>query len=210
MREERGMRVTDIMSRPVVCVHPDTTVRDATALLVDNAFAALPVVDSAGRPVGIVTEADLLRGTVRDARYGCNGTVRGTPVAEVMTAPVVAVSAGATLPELREMMLNRRMRCIPVVDADGALLGVVSRGDVLRTLLGEDDVTAAKVRRLLDDYADGHRGWTVHVTSGMAVVSGEFVDEAEQGLVTALVRTAPGVTGVALRPCYALAGAPTG
>jgi CBS domain-containing protein len=202
------MRVTDIMSRPVVCVHPGTTVRDATALLVDNAFAALPVVDSGGRLVGIVSEADLLRGAIRDAGYGRSG--RGTPVAGVMTTPVATTPAGATLAELRDMMLTRRTRCVPVVDSDGALLGVVSRGDVLRSLLREDDVTAAKVRRLLADYAGGQGGWTVQVSAGMAVVSGEFADAAEQGLVTALVRTAPGVTGVALRPHYALAGAPTG
>ncbi|GDY28693.1 CBS domain-containing protein [Gandjariella thermophila] len=201
------MRVTDIMRCPVVCAHPGTTVRVATALLVDNAFTALPVVEPDGRLVGIVTEADLLRGTVRDARLAAAGTARGTPVAEVMSSPVATVPAGATLPEVREAMSAHGRRCLPVVDEAGTPLGVVSRGDVLRTLLREDEMTAAKVRRLLADYTAGQRDWTVHVTSGLAVVSGEFADEAEQGMVTALVRTAPGVTGVVLRPRYALAGA---
>jgi CBS domain-containing protein len=204
------MRVTDVMRRPVVCVHPGTAARDATALLVDNGFAALPVVDDDGCLIGIVTEADLLRGTVRDTRYGLGRPATGTAVAELMTTPVIALPATAALAEFREKMLVNRMRCVPVVDEDAHVVGMVSRGDLLRTFIHDDDVTAAKVRRLLADYAGGGPDWSVHVASGVAVVTGEFADEAEQGLVTALVRTAPGVTRVDLRPHYALAAGAAG
>jgi CBS domain-containing protein len=204
------MRVTEIMRRPVVCVHPGTATRDATALLVENAFAALPVVDADGCLIGIVTEADLLRGTVRDTRYGLARAASGISVAELMTTPVVALPITAPVAEFRDKMLVNRMRCIPVVDEDAHVVGMVSRGDLLRTFIHQDDVTAAKVRRLLADYAGGSPEWHVHVNSGVAVVTGEFADEAEQGLVTALVRTAPGVTRVDLRPHYALAAGAAG
>ncbi|HET9142290.1 BON domain-containing protein, partial [Actinophytocola sp.] len=79
-------------------------------------------------------------------------------------------------------------------------VGVVARRDLLRTLLHDDDVIAAKVRALLDDYAGSRRRWTVEVTGGAVVIGGEFADAAERAVVAALAHTAAGVTDVSLRP----------
>lgn len=63
------MRACDIMTKPVITVRPDTTVRDTAGLLASHGFTAVPVVDQDDRLVGIVTEADLLRDRFpRDAR----------------------------------------------------------------------------------------------------------------------------------------------
>jgi CBS domain-containing protein len=100
---------------------------------------------------------------------------------------------------LAEHMLQMRLHCIPIVEA-GILIGVVSRRDLLRTLLCDDDFIAAKVRRTLEDYAGLHRGWEIEVHDGVVTISGEFSDEAEQHTMAPLARTVHGVARVIVRP----------
>ncbi|MGM1065265.1 CBS domain-containing protein [Saccharothrix sp. Mg75] len=181
------------MTRPVYTVEPTTTVRAASALLVDHGFSALPVVEPGGLLTGIVSGSDLLV-----ANLGRTGATVG----EVMTSPVVSAPLTASPSELASAILGHRLRCLPVVDALGCVVGVVSRGDLLRVLTPDDDVLAARVDRLLTAYSRTRR-WGVEVENGKAVVAGPFEDEAERRVVTALVHTVPGVTGVGLRPVVA-------
>ncbi len=186
------MNAADVMTRPVVTVEPTTSVRAASALLIDRSFSALPVVERGGRLVGIVSGADLLVA-------GLNQTT--TTVATVMKSPVISAPLTATPTELASAMLGNRLHCLPVVDARGAVVGVVSRGDLLRVLTPDDEVLAARVDRLLRAYSHTRR-WTVTVRDGTAHVTGPFDDEAERRVVTALVRTTPGVAGVVLHSVH--------
>ncbi|MFE0020845.1 CBS domain-containing protein [Amycolatopsis sp. NPDC059021] len=186
------MRAREIMSSPAVTTEPGTPVREAVALLVEHGFAGLPVVDEQDRVVGLFTEYDALRG----ARRGTGGTV-----GDVMTSPVEVVSPETRVTEIGRRMLADRLRCLPVV-ADGVVVGVISRRDVLRPLVRHDDAIAAQLRALLTDYS-GHRGrWSVEVVGGAVTVSGTFADEAERAVITALARTVPGVSEVDCRAEY--------
>lgn len=182
------MRARDVMSRPVVSVDTRTTVREATTVLTEHGFAAVPVVED-GCVVGIFSESDALRADTRGHRDAL--------VAAAMTTPVEVIAPTTDVSVIAERMLAERLRCLPVVEA-GLLVGIVARRDLLRTLVCDDDVIKSNVRRLLDDYAGSRRRWTVEVTGGGVIVSGDFADEAEQAVVSALARTVPGVTGVAL------------
>lgn len=184
------MRTRDVMSRPVVSVDPRTTVREATILLTEHGFAAVPVVDDGGRVIGIFSESDALR-----AEGGPEG--RDAPVTTAMATPVEVVGPATDLAVVAERMLARRLRCLPVVE-EGLLIGVVARRDLLRTMIRDDDVIKGNVRRLLDDYAGSRRHWTVEVAEGAVSVSGDFADEAERSVVAALARTVSGVTAVEL------------
>jgi predicted transcriptional regulator len=172
-------------------------VREAAVLLVEDWFAAVPVVDEKDQLVGIITETDVLRNHTRIA-VGGDGSAPVT-VGEVMTTPVTAMSPSVDAAVVAERMLQMRLHCIPIVDA-GILIGVVSRRDLLRTLVRDDDFITTKVRRNLEDYAGLHRRWTVEVHDGIVTISGEFSDEAEQRIMAALSRTVPGVIRVILRP----------
>ncbi len=183
------MRARDVMSRPVVSVDTRTTVREATTVLTEHGFGSVPVVDD-GRVVGIFSESDALR-----ADTG-NGD-RDAPVTTVMTTPVEVVAPTTDVEVIAERMLAGRLRSLPVVEA-GLLVGVVARRDLLRTLVRDDDVIKAKLRRLLDDYAGSRRHWAVEVTGGDVAISGDFADEAERAVVGALARTVAGVTTVQL------------
>jgi CBS-domain-containing membrane protein len=179
------MNAADVMTSPAVVVNPATTVREASALLGDHGFSALPVVDSEGRLVGIVSGADLLLA-------GMAQETANAPVARVMRKQVISAHTSATPAELTATMLSQRLRCLPIVAEGQLLVGVVSRSDLLRILTPADAVVAARVDAALRAYSGGPR-WTVSVREGDVKVSGPFADMAERKVIEALVRTVPGV-----------------
>ncbi len=181
------MRALDIMTRPPVSVHLRTPVRDAIALLSERGFAGLPVVDDYGRVVGIFTETDALNSGLDASNELCVDAMMSTPVE--VAAPETSVI------ELARRMLSDDVRCLPIV-ADGVLVGVVSRHDLLRPLVRSDDTIATYVRALLDDYSGKRDQWHVSVSNGVVTISGAFADEAERAVAAALARTVLGVTGV--------------
>jgi CBS domain-containing protein len=181
------MRAHDIMTRPAVTVTPDVPIREAAALLVSHGFTALPVVDADQRMVGIVTDTDLLH-----SRYDTRSESPGAPVEQVMTSPAFGMGAGSSVELLARVMLDDRVRCLPIVDGS-RVVGVVTRRDLVRALARTDTAIAADVRRRLEIYG-GPREWSVAVHDGDVTISAEFVDTESARVVTAL---AEGVLGVA-------------
>jgi CBS domain-containing protein len=195
------MRAKDIMTSPVHTVRQTTTVESAAQLITAKAVTALPVVDDTGRLVGMVSESDLLWHRVpSDPTAHLRRTSDTDPadrpgmVVEVMSPYTVTTRPDADLAEVAEQMLEHDVRSMPVLDA-GAVVGIISRRDILRAMVRGDDVLTAEVQHRLDEYAGGHR-WSVTVEGGVAHVSGEFDDDTEQGIVAVLARTVPGVAAV--------------
>lgn len=176
------MRAHDIMTSPVITVTPAVPLKGAAALMVSHGFTALPVVDDAKQLVGIVTEADLVRG-----RYLEEG---GAVVADVMTTPAVSMDAAAPAEMLARVMIDDRRRCIPIVDGS-TVIGVVTRRDLVRVIARADTTVAAEVQRVLDLYGGG-RKWTVTVHEGEAVI-GATTDEETERVLVALADAVPGV-----------------
>ncbi|UVS79442.1 HPP family protein [Actinokineospora sp. UTMC 2448] len=189
------MKARDVMTRPVVSVGAGTTIREAIAILTDKGFAALPVVDDAGRVIGLFSESDALAAT-------SGADHRDDPVSTALSRPVEVAAPTDDTAAIAARMLRGRLRCVPVVE-EGVLVGMIARRDLLRVLVRDEDVVAANVRSLLDDYAGSTRRWSVTLRRGAATVTGEFADEAERRVVTALVRTVPGVTSVQVGPVHA-------
>ena len=198
------MRVRDIMSRPVFTVQPTDPVEGAAALLADRGITAAPVVDDRNRLVGMVSEGDLLRGRVPDDP---TAHLRAAPkpashrphlVAEVMTREVVTAWPLEDIADVARTMLERDVRSVPVLDG-GHVVGIISRRDLLRSVLRTDDVLAHEVQQRLDAYAGGTPRWTVTVTDGVARIDGSLDDEAERRVVDILARTVPGVAAVEVK-----------
>ena len=195
------MRAKDIMSSPVHTVKQTTTVESAAQLITAKKVTALPVVDDAGGLVGMVSESDLLWHRVPSDPTAhlrrlpdTDPADRPGMVVEVMSPYTVTTRPDADVAEVAEQMLERDVRSIPVLES-GAVVGIISRRDILRALVRSDDVLAAEVQHRLDEYAGRHR-WTATVEGGIAFVSGEFDDDTEQGIVAVLARTVPGVAAV--------------
>ncbi|HEX8871039.1 MAG TPA: CBS domain-containing protein [Lentzea sp.] len=177
------MRARDVMTSPVITVTPGVPLKGAAALMVSHGFTALPVVDDDKRLVGIVTEADLVRGKYLEEANAVVG--------DVMTTPAVAMDAAAPAEMLARVMIDDRRRCVPIVDGS-TVIGVVTRRDLVRVLARTDTTVAAEVQRVLDVYGGG-RKWTVTVRDGEAVIGTETTDDDTERVLVALADAVPGV-----------------
>ncbi len=121
-------------SAEVLTIGPEGTAADAMAVMVERNIGALPVVES-GRLLGIVSERDLLRRVM--VKGAALGAVR---VRDIMTSGVFTVEAGHDIGHCMELMTERRIRHLPVVEGD-ALVGLLSIGDVVRAMLQEQQAT---------------------------------------------------------------------
>jgi CBS domain-containing protein len=200
--EEATMRAKDIMTRPVYTVRPTDTVEHVAALLTEKKITAVPVLNEADEVIGMVSEGDLLRHRVPAdptahpwRAAGGNGEKRPKTVAEVMSTPPVTSWPQADVADIAEAMLQHNVRSVPILD-DEELVGIVSRRDILRTVIRTDDVLAQEVQDRLDAYAGGVHRWTATVTGGTATIDGAFDDDAERTVVAIMARTVPGVAAV--------------
>jgi CBS-domain-containing membrane protein len=144
----KRLRVTEVMRRDVVQVHPDTPLRDLVELLIGQDYRAVPVVDETGRVVGIVTNGDLVERGGLAMRLELLATVsretiqqelaalaaQGRTTADVMTREVVTVPSNLSVLETARLMAHQRLKRLPVIDAEQHLLGIASRVDLLRTI----------------------------------------------------------------------------
>ena len=197
------MRAIELMSTPVVTVATDATTKQAAKMLVDNDITAAPVVDHNGRLVGIVSEADLIRGQIQpDARAHLTSlTERTIPqprsVAEVMTRDVICVPTSADAADIAALVLKEGIKSVPVVK-DDAPVGMVSRRDLLATLVRDDAAIAAEATARLTDYANGPSPFTVAVADGVVTLTGDTtIDEFRiarllTGTVIGVKRVHPG------------------
>jgi CBS-domain-containing membrane protein len=188
------------MTRPVVTVGPDTSIRTAAELLTSRGFTALPVVDGEGELVGIVTEVDLLRERLHhDPRSPLLAAelTRMAPqtVSQVMTTEVVTAQPWTDLADLVEQMRTLGIRSIPVVQGGEGLVGIVSRRDALATATRSDAEIEVEVRRRLSGYAGPNR-WRVSVAGGRVTLADAFGDPAEQHAAAVVAAAVRGVLDV--------------
>lgn len=137
--------VGTVMTTDVVTVSPDDSFKEVIVALADHEISGAPVMDGDGRLIGVVTEADLLgRGAVgratapgRKPHPGREGA-EATTVREAMSTPAVTTTADTTVAEAARTLCRRGFKRLPVVDADGRPVGIVSRADLLRIFLKAD------------------------------------------------------------------------
>jgi len=196
-------RVRDVMTTNVVTVSPELGCKHAARLLHDHHISAMPVLGPGGRVAGLVSEADLLpkqdrrpghlAGILpgRAAKAGAR-TVRG-----IMTAPAVTIGPGEPVGAAARLMHRQHLKCLPVVDAEGKLAGIVSRHDLLKVFLRSDeqitaDVAGALAAVLLLDPASV----AVTVRDGVVTLTGELADSAQVRAATRLAGHVDGVIAV--------------
>lgn len=152
----------ELMMPNPISISEDASVREAVALLVDRGFSGAPVIDAAGRPVGVISRTDIVRRDREKADFVppyfseepllASGEQLGglgagfqieitdtTSVKDIMTPVVFAVPPTCPVSNLIEEFLERKVHRLFVVDDGGALIGVISALDVLRRLRGKDE-----------------------------------------------------------------------
>jgi CBS domain-containing protein len=121
------MRVEEIMTRrPVVC-RPNETMERAAYLMWECDCGSIPVVDEQGRPVGMITDRDICM-----AAYTQGRTLKEMKVHSAMAKRVFAIDLAAEIEQAERLMQTQRVRRLPVVNSEGALVGVLSLNDIAR------------------------------------------------------------------------------
>lgn len=133
--------VTDVMTRNPASCRADASLQEVARLMVEHDCGQIPVVDEGGRPVGVVTDRDIV---VRVVAHGqeCRGATAG----DAMTTPVSTVREDTSLRDCVCLMEAEKVRRTPVVDAGGMLVGMVSIADLARA--GKDEATASVVSKV--------------------------------------------------------------
>jgi CBS domain-containing protein len=204
------MKVSDVMTKDVVTVTPETPLKEVARVLVEKRVSGLPVV-SDGKVVGVVSEGDLLfkeRGpSERKGMLGWlldpHGTearlkLDATSVAEAMTMPPVTIESRRPLPVAAALMLERGVNRLPVVDA-GSLVGIVTRADLVRAFARDD----AQIKQEIEDevfrrgmWLDDPGGIRVSIDGGQVRLDGEVDRRTEAEVAETLVGQVTGVVAV--------------
>jgi CBS domain-containing protein len=145
--------VADVMTRDVVTVQPQTPLTEVIKILADRRISGLPVVDDGGKLVGVVSETDLMwqeTGVTPPAYimildsviYLQNPTryerdlhkALGQSVGEVMTSDAIAISPEKSVREAAKLMHEKNIRRLPAIDSNGKVIGILTRGDIVREM----------------------------------------------------------------------------
>ena len=145
------MKAADVMVSPVITVAPDDTVQTVAEILLANRISGVPVVDTAGALIGIVSEGDLMRradgGTEHHRSWwlsllmGREGLAaeyvreNSRTVIDVMTREVITASPDTPVAKIAELLERNRIKRVPIT-RDGKIVGIVSRANLLQALAG--------------------------------------------------------------------------
>jgi CBS domain-containing protein len=200
------MKIADLMQRDVVTATPETSLKAVAALLVEKRISGLPVVLPDGSVAGVVSEADILRkeqalplkvsgvlGRLLDAAYGDEKRFEARTAGEAMTTPAITVGPHADVTEAARLMVEKHVNRLPVVEG-AALVGIVTRADLVRAFQRSDDAIEEEIRHdvLLKTLWIAPGTVDVAVEDGVVTLSGD-VDET----ILSCVRRVPGVVSVA-------------
>jgi CBS domain-containing protein len=206
--------VSDVMTRKLITASPETTFQEAVRLLEDNRISGLPVIDGDGKLVGIVSEADLLNKAekrepdayVLESRRHRLDRSRASAldVAAAMSRDIVSVHPDSPIALAAREMHARGFKRLPVVDSEGRLVGIVSRGDVLKVFLRSDAELAAEVRGILNEAERTFRSsrLAVRVTGGVVDLDGRLRSKNQVDATVRAVAAVDGVIGVYSRIGY--------
>ncbi len=213
------MRVKDVMTTMVVSVSPEATVAEAIRLMVKRHVSGLPVIDAAGKLVGVLSEGDLLRrveiGTSRRAHWleylfrpghlaDVYKQTHGRKVGEVMTTDVSTIDQNLALESAVTLMEKRHIKRLPVMDGD-TLVGIITRADFIRALASfvsetydEHPRSDIEIRKAILTEV-GNQSWApkgtldVDVSNGIVQLHGALGDERQRDAVKVIAENVPGV-----------------
>ena len=215
------MKASDIMTPRVITVTPDASIQEAARLMLQNRISGLPVVDSGGQLMGIVTEGDILRraetGTERRRARWLEFLLgpgrlaadyvhsHGRKVEQVMTPDPRTVSEDTLLEEVVHQMERRRIKRLPVMRGS-QLVGIISRANLISALASlarqappaerDDQAIRERVLAELDRQPWKPIDVNVVVRNGEVDLSGIITDERQRQALKVAVENVPGVKAV--------------
>jgi len=203
--------VKDVMTTQVVAVRRGATFKEMAATLRRFRVSAFPVVDENGKVIGVVSGADLLAKEALADHGLVDGLVHhrevhkaeGVTAGDLMTHPAVTVRPGDTVEQAARLMYSLRIKRLPVVDAGGALVGLISRTDLLAVYDRPDEAIRAEIEGLiLHEFLEDPRQFSATVQDGVVTLQGSPETGALGHDVVRKARHVPGVVAVRDRLSY--------
>jgi CBS domain-containing protein len=179
--------VKDVMTTQVVSVTKGTSFRAMAAALREHRISAFPVLDDDGKVIGVVSEADMLVKEALDSEPdGMPGMIAGllrrkehekaraATAGELMTSPAVTITPDDTLERAARLMYSRKVKRLPVVDADGHLVGIVGRSDLLSVFNRSDEEILKEITDdvMLNEFLADPEAIRVVVEDGVVILTG--------------------------------------
>jgi len=206
-----SMLVKDVMTTDVYTVGQDATFEAIAAELRQRRISAVPVLDQAGAVIGVVSESDLLAKLALDMGRGQGATeitgilpwhqlqkARAVTAEHLMSSPPCVAGPEDTVEHAAKIMYRRKVKRLPVVNADGRLIGIVSRTDLL-AVYGRSDVDIAEEIETtifpLQEHVP-HGPFHVSVQAGVVTVTGAPLTARQRWDLIEQVRHVPGVVSV--------------
>jgi CBS domain-containing protein len=203
-----GATVRDVMTTSVITVRGDTPFKELAAVLASSRVSGIPVIDQAGKVIGVVSETDMLIKEADQAGHPASfaGLRRsrdrekaaGVTAAELMTSPPVTTGPDEPVQHAAFLMYDRAVSRLPVVDQAGHLVGIISQADVLRVFSRPDE----EIRRDVTDRLTG-QGFPVDperlqvtVQDGIVTLSGRPETGRADRDIIEVVRNIDGVVAV--------------
>jgi CBS domain-containing protein len=205
--------VKDVMTTRVIWVRKDAPYRELAAALRTHRVSAFPVLGDGDKVIGVVSEADMLAKEALDGEPGLfSGLLhhrdaekaRGTTAGDLMTAAVVTVGPEDTVAHAARLMYTRKVKRLPVVDANGHLVGIISRTDVLAVFdRTEEDIREEIINEvLLAEFLVDSHAFDVKVSDGIVTLTGEPETNEIGHEIVQRVRHVQGVVAVRDRLSY--------
>ena len=201
--------VADVMTTKVVVVRPDTPYKVIAAKLCEHRIDAVPVVTDHHHVLGVVSTADLLAKAALAGEMAPSSMfgsrqhreqqqARALTAADLMTSPAITVGPQVSVRQAAQRMASRHVKRLPVVDADGHLLGIISRGDVLAVFRRSDeDIQRTIVRDVIADaFFTDPALFDVTVNDGVVTLAGPSDLELIRHGIALQVRHLEGVVAV--------------
>lgn len=207
------MKVKDVMTKSVITVGPRTSLKDVARMMVKRRVSGMPVVDDDGSVLGVVSEGDILvkergrpgMGSLLDQLLEVNGheAVKhdARDAADAMTSPPVTIRPERPVAEAAALMLDRCVNRLPVVDHHGKLVGIVTRADLVRAFVREDEAIEREIRDdvILRTLWSTPERFRIDVEAGEVTIEGEVTDAESAEMLARFVERVPGVIGIRSR-----------
>jgi CBS domain-containing protein len=205
------MTIEELMTRDPVAVGPETPLKDVAAILLQNGISGVPVIGERLEVLGVVSEADIVAKETGkpgpDERRAFAWLLGGGGVderkleartaAEAMTTPAVTIEAGRKVPEAARLMTDNGIKRLPVVDAEGALVGIVTRTDLVRAFARSDREIERDLRdTVLRTLWIEEPGLGIRVEHGEVRLWGKIQRRSDAELLEVFATRIPGVVAV--------------
>ncbi len=215
------MKVSDVMTRPVITIRQDASILEAARLLLQKRISGLPVVDHQGKLIGIVTEGDFLRraetATERKRPHWLEFLIgpgriaeeyvhsHGRKIEEIMTRDPLTVNENTPLEVVVHIMERNHVKRLPVM-SDDHLVGIISRANLLHALASlareaapstkDDAAIRDRIFANIENQPWSGAGLNVVVRNGNVELSGAIFDERQRQALKVAAENVPGVKSV--------------